>query len=282
MQGRGQTERNVRSFYGYPLRSVLLPFCANEGVEGIEDLTPELVDRLSLAIHQREKRGGTRVSPATAAAYVKAMKYFLQWAGSERSKQLRPGALKRIRREVLTQREVQELEDACIVERNRLIIRVLYETGAREGGVAHLELDDLIGRSPYAFLRIRDKTVTRQAPIPMHLYRRLQAYVKTDRPRTSDRRLFIQVVRRPGSGRYEGLTEAGIYRVVKDAADRSGLGKRCYPHLLRHSAITRMVASDMNPVLVSEITGVSVTVIATHYAHPTDDQLAEAMARLWR
>ena len=28
MQGRGQTERNVRSFYGYPLRSVLMPFCA--------------------------------------------------------------------------------------------------------------------------------------------------------------------------------------------------------------------------------------------------------------
>lgn len=281
MQGRGQTERNVRSFYGYPLRSVLLPFCANEGIDQVEDLTPEAVDRLSLAIYQREKRDGTRVSAATAAAYMKAMKYFLAWAGSDRAEQLRPGTLKRIRREVLSQREVQELEDACIQERNRLIVRVLYETGAREGGLAHLQLDDLMERAPYYFVKFKDKTGERLAPIPPALYRRLQAYAKSGRPRTSNRSLFIQLVRRPGDG-YEGLTEAGIYRVVKDAADRAGLGKRCYPHLLRHSAITRMVASDMNPVLVSEITGVSVAVIAKHYAHPSDDQLAEAMARLWR
>jgi integrase/recombinase XerD len=284
LRGRGQTERNARSYYAYPLHSVLIPFCANEGIAEVEDLTPEAVDRLALSVHQREKRDGTRISDATAAAYLKAVKYFLQWAGQDaRAKQIRPGALRRKHRDVLSATEVQALEDACIHERNRLIIRLLYETGAREGGIANLRVEDLISRDrEHQYLRMRDKTGERLAPIPPPLFRRLDAYAKHGRPRTSSRALFIQQQRRAGRHAYEALTEAGIYAVVKDAADRAELGKRVYPHLLRHSAITRMVAAGMHPALISDITGVSVAVIARHYSYPSDEQKYEAMARLWR
>src|SRR5262249_34447584 len=44
--------------------------------------------------------------------------------------------------------------------------------------------------------------------------------------------------------------------------------RRVHPHLLRATAITRMCNSEMHPAIVSEITGVSVAVIALHYHHP--------------
>jgi integrase/recombinase XerD len=284
MRGRGQGSRNVQSFYGYPLRSIVVPWCANEGIEQLEDLTPAALDRLTLSIHQRERRDGARISDATAAAYLKAVKYFLQWAGADaRAKQIRPAQARRKHRDVLSQSEVQQLEDACIHERNRLIVRLLYETGAREGGIASLRVDGLISKpGGHFFVKIRDKTGERLAPVPPALYRRLEAYAKGGRRRTSARELFIQQTRRAGHQAYEALTEAGIYAVVKDAADRAELGKRVYPHLLRHSAITRMVAAGMHPALISDITGVSVAVIARHYSYPSDEQKYEAMARLWR
>lgn len=282
MRARGQTPRNVQSFYGYPLRSIILPWLAGEGIEEAEDLTPAALDRLAIAIGQRTKRDGAPISAATRIAYLKAAKYFAQYVGAD-GRQLRPGALRRKRKDVLTKREVDLLEAACIHERNRLIVRLLYETGCREGELAGATLDDLLALGGgYYFLRVRGKTGERKPPIPAELYRRLRAYMKDGRRRTASRAIFIQEKRRAGHPNFEALTESGIYRVVKDAADRAQLEKRCYPHLLRASAITRMTAAGMHPALVSEITGVSVAVIANHYSYPSDEDKWEAMARLWR
>ncbi|MGH3266813.1 MAG: tyrosine-type recombinase/integrase, partial [Trebonia sp.] len=108
--------------------------------------------------------------------------------------------------------------------------------------------------------------------------RRLRAYIGgKGRPKTSSQALFITDIRRPGATSYEGLSQAGIYRTIVDAAARAELGKPVYPHLLRHSALTLMVAAGMHPAMVSDIAGVSVAVIAQHYSHPSDRQRWEAM-----
>jgi site-specific recombinase XerD len=68
------------------------------------------------------------------------------------------------------------------------------------------------------------------------------------------------------SKQHEPLGTAGVYRAVKLAAEEAGLDRaRVKPHLLRATAITRMCNAGMHPAMVSEITGVSVAVIARHY-----------------
>ena len=70
-----------------------------------------------------------------------------------------------------------------------------------------------------------------------------------------------------------------IVSEISFAAARADLGKRVYPHLLRHSALTLMVADGMHPAMISDIAGVSVAVIAQHYSHPSDRQRWEARMR---
>jgi site-specific recombinase XerD len=90
--------------------------------------------------------------------------------------------------------------------------------------------------------------------------------------------IFLSL-RRGILGAYEPLTTSGIHQVVKDAVARSGITKRVYPHLLRHSWMTEMLRRGMNPIQLSIIAGATVPVISDHYTHLTKDDAYEAMLR---
>ncbi len=57
------------------------------------------------------------------------------------------------------------------------------------------------------------------------------------------------------------------------------LGKAVHPHLLRHSWMTEMLRKGMNPIQLAAIAGASEKVIAEHYAHLSQDDAYEAVAR---
>jgi integrase/recombinase XerD len=276
----------AKNFYGYPLRALLLPFCQEQGIVSLDELSPEMADRFATSLYGRTTRHGKPISRHTVLAYLKATKHFLAWGQDQGlpvvSEQLRLPSSRRIRRDVLTPTEVDRLEQSARSDRDRLIIRLMAETGMREGEVANLRIQDLVAKEGrYFFLSVRGKTGQRMVPIRGALYRRLRAYMegKTGRPRVRTERVFIAERRRPG-GDYEPLTEDGIYRAIKYAVARSGIERRVYPHLLRHSAITDLAARRrLHPGLVSEITGVSVQVISQHYLHPTDEETWEAVMR---
>jgi site-specific recombinase XerD len=281
---RQLSPRTVTNYYGYALRNVVAPWCGGRGVDQVEQLTDSEVDRFSMELEDRHNRAGEPLHLATRAAYLKALRHFLTWAHDQAGIEVNPQRvglprLRRLEKDVLSEQEMQELEDAASNERDKLLIRLMVETGGRIGEVAGLHLDDLVERERrYWFVRFGGKTGQRLAPISAELYRRLRAYSqgKTGRPRVRSPWLFLERVRRPG-GDYERLTESGIYRAVRDAAARSDLDrKRIHPHLLRASAITRMCARGMHPAMVSQVTGVSVQVIATHYLYPSQVMTWEA------
>lgn len=53
----------------------------------------------------------------------------------------------------------------------------------------------------------------------------------------------------------EPLGHRQMYSIVSDAADAAGLDKNVYPHLLRHSAITRMVQRGLSQQNIKQIAG---------------------------
>lgn len=280
---RQLSPRTTKNYYGYPLRSVFLPWCESRGIATVEALEPKVLDAFTLALEERITPKGDPIKPATRLAYLKALRHFLAWAKEHGSEVVpeRVGLprLRRQHKDVLSDQEMQELEDAARTERDKLLIRLMVETGMRIGEVVSMRVDDLVERERrYYFARIRGKTGERMPPISTPLYRRLRAYAagKTGRPKTRDTHLFM-AERRRAHGDYEPLTTTGIYRAIRDAADRAELDRsRVHPHLLRASAITRMCAAGMHPALVSTICGVSVGVIAMHYSFPTQAQQWEA------
>ena len=122
-----------------------------------------------------------------------------------------------------------------MTERDKLIVRILGDTGIRVGELVNLTTHDLINRDRNLYLRVGGKTGERLVPIP-RLSRRLQKYVDRGRPRdVASDRIFISLKRRPG-GDYGPLTPSGVEQLLQDLRQRAGITKRVYPHLLRHSS----------------------------------------------
>jgi integrase len=281
---KSQPELLVRNYYRGPLRSILLPFCRDRGIETLDEIDERTVDELVLALQERRKADGKPLAAASRVAYLKCVRSFLTWARDEdltlaSGERIGIPGLKRKDKDLLTPGEQLKLVAAARSARDALVIRVILETGVREGGIATLRITDVVERDRQPFLRFADKTAqARWAPVSRQLYRDLVAYRDgVQRRPSSSEVLFISDRMDPRTRRYEPLGLSGIYRAIKLAGDAAGLEReRVKPHWLRACAITRMCARGMNIVLVSEITGVSVAVIAKHYARPSPTQLWEA------
>lgn len=153
---------------------MLLPFCATERVDGVSQLTNRLLSRLSGSLLDVGGSKGRPLSKHSVKTYMTSVNTFLAWAAKEgetvtaKAPNVRTG--KRLR-DVLTRREIEALENAAHAERDKLIVRVLADTGMRVGELCSLRVSDL--RQPINrqyFLRIRGKGPrTRRAghPVPL-------------------------------------------------------------------------------------------------------------------
>ena len=216
-----------RNAYGYPLRAVLVPYCQREGIADLGDLDRRAVDRLAAELYQREPP----LSQASVKSYLKSVNQLMAWWEQESGEKQARAQLPRLKkkpREVLSRAELDELEGVAPTERDKLIIRIMGDIGAREGEVANLRVGDLIARDRTYFLKLRGKTGERMAPIGPALYRRLKHHADKGRPRgAASDRLFLSLRRQRGD--YAYLTRGGVYQVVKDAALRCRLRPPCIP-----------------------------------------------------
>lgn len=278
-RARGLAPKTVERAYALPLRQDFLPFLEREGVEDVAAIDQRVVDRFSTQL-LAGGRSGRKLSPYSVAAYLRPVNQFLKWAAKNGAQASGSAQLPRKRRRelaVLTRAEIQALEDAAAHERDKVLIRLMADTGCRIGEVCNIKVEDVFAEDRRHYVRLNGKTGQRVAPVTPRLYGRLRA-LATYRRDTETDHLFVALQRRPG-GRREALTVTGVYQAVKEAAARAELGKRVYPHILRHSAITHLISQEMNPVLTARITGVSLRVIEEVYAHPSLSDRHSAMMR---
>lgn len=137
----------------------------------------------------------------------------------------------------LTKDEVGRLLGACGRARDRLILRVMWETGVR--------VSELLALSPasidFAAEALRVVTLKRRAhvrtvPIRPGLLGDLARHIAGDGV-AADARLFP-------------ITRQRVFQIVRRAADRAGIPPdRAHPHTLRHSFAIACVLARV-PVLV--------------------------------
>lgn len=275
-RARGLSPKTVKFAYGYPLRGTFLPWCARAGVAATADLNTRLLERFSVELLETGGKRGA-LSRHTVWSYVKAVRSFLAWARSEGEQVAAEAKLPRLPQrliQVLDRAEVQRIEDAADSERDKLIVRILADSGLRVGELVKLRERDLIERDRNLFLRVQGKGAKeRYVPVSPLLARRLRRYAERSRPAgTNSDRLFISR-RRSLAGSYEAITESGVQQLIRELGEKAGLDKRVHPHLFRHSAATFMLQRGMNPLLVAQVLGhSSLAMITRVYAHltPTD------------
>jgi integrase/recombinase XerD len=288
-RARGLSYKTIDDAYGRPLKHVFLPFCAREGITEPAQVTSRILDRLGAEL--REK-GGARgeLSPHSIHAYLRPVNSLLTWA--EQEGELGAGLkaatpkLPKKQLVVLEREEIQAMEDAAKTERDKLIIRVLGDTGVRLDELLTMRTGSLLeqpGVMGRYYLRVKGKgSKERDVPIMPALFRRLQRYIAKGRPSGADiDRLWI-AHRRSRNGSLEPLASSGVQQMIRLTAKEAGIKKRTHPHLLRHSYATWALRQGMNPIQLADILGHnSLTMIQEVYAHLTPVDAYDAQARIF-
>ncbi len=123
--------------------------------------------------------------------------------------------------------------------RNRAILEVFYATGARVSEVCDLKISDLDldGRT----IRLFGKgSKQRMTPLGVSSVQAVERYLESARTKLAKRNKVVLdagwlFLSRTG----RRLLRESVFRVVKSAALRAGIGKNVYPHLLRQKPSVR-------------------------------------------
>jgi integrase/recombinase XerD len=238
------------------------------------EVTP---DRLTFDHFQdflREQKRARHLAPASTKILVVALKHlarFLRMEGilsQDIGQLLEIPASTRFLPETLTEAEVTQLLQTPFPEtpfgyRDRAILEVLYASGLRIAELTTLRLEGFLPREK--FLRVIGKgNKERLVPIGNPAIRALEKYLAEGRPH------FV----RPKTGGEVFLGQTGhrltttrAWQIIKQIARLSGVKKNVYPHLLRHSFASHLLAHEADLRVIQELLGhasLGTTQIYTH------------------
>jgi integrase/recombinase XerD len=279
--------RHTIAIYEYSLRKVLLPYCQAGEVAEPRQLTAAHLNSLVAGLLDGSgSRSGRPLAKDTVDSYARTINTFLDWlrgqgADISKARAQRQKLPKRVV-DTLSREEIQKLEDAAETERDKLIIRILADTGIRVGELLGLTKDPirLDGRRNY--LKVLGKgDKERLVPVQPGLATRIARFAKGTRKESASQHLFLSSRRGRRSGEYEALANSGVEHWLSELGrDVLGEGRRVYPHLFRHSFVTEQLRRGMQPMLVAQIVGhSSLQMVDRVYQHLTVSDAHEALMR---
>lgn len=285
-RARGLARATIVQSYGYPLRSVFLPWCAENGLTSLSQITSRRMTALSVMLLETPGKSGRQLSKDTVHSYTRGIRGFLQWCANEGEGNPPKPPLPRLPRrllDVLNRDEIDALEATAETERDRIILRILSDCGLRSHELASLRQEQIIRHDRQTNLHVHGKGERdRFVPLPPSLSRRLERYLRFGRPKDARCDEIFVSLHRGRSGDYEPLTPSGVLQLVKRATYRAGFEKRVYTHLMRHSFITNCLRDGMSPILVAKIAGhSSMRMIERIYSHLTTEDAYDAMIAMY-
>lgn len=175
--------------------------------------------------------------------------YFIEWLHGKKKVEMELTKDIKIERteeiklpeELLSPKEIKRLTQVANNFRNKAIIMLLYETGARKGEflklkIKHIDIKEEDSKK-YGFITVpKGKTTSRKLPIIYslpHVLNWLNSHPDRDNPEAP---LFINL----GAWLGRPFGEDGLKRLLKILGNRAGIKKKIYPHLFRHSRMTEL------------------------------------------
>jgi integrase len=143
--------------------------------------------------------------------------------------------------DVLSQTEVEQLLKSFdgplpSAKRAYAMVRCLADLGLRASEAAHLQLDDIDWRAGTLRLAKGKSRRVDILPLPPETGRAIAEYLRTERPLTANRAVFVRHV-----APYDEPIAAGVVRrAVREAYRRCGW-TRSRVHTLRHSVASRLL-----------------------------------------
>ena len=159
--------------------------------------------------------------------------------------------------------------------RTGLMLQTLLETGARASELVQLRIEDVSLAERVITIRHGKGDKRREVPIRRDLAQLLQLHIG---PRRAGP-LFAS--RQQGSGPTPHvLTRQRVGQMVRDVAGAAGITKRVYPHLLRHTVATRLLAFGMDITDLQRFLGHESITTTRLYAETTAATLQRSFDRI--
>ncbi|MFW5923325.1 MAG: site-specific tyrosine recombinase XerD [Planctomycetota bacterium] len=171
--------------------------------------------------------------------------------------------------EVLSVEQVESLLNAPDGEdrwfrRDRAVLELIYATGARASEVCGLDLSAV--NKDYGFVRCYGKRMKeRLVPIGNRALEAVEEYRQEERPRLAAKKGEVEALFL--SERGNRISRQTVWRIVSKYARKAGLGGGVYPHMLRHSFATHLLAGGADLRAVQMMLGhvdISTTEIYSH------------------
>jgi len=184
--------------------------------------------------------------------------------------------------ETFSEDEERRLFAVAVVPRDRLILDVLLRTGLRLEEVCTLTIDDVVVGPEGAYLRVRHGKGAKDRIVPMdtsrvRLSRRVQQYIRRDRPTETSSRVLFLSTRRNSRGEYEPLTSRGLQLMVRRLGKAAGV--HAHPHKFRHTFATRSLAAGVDVMALQRVLGHTTLAMVARYVHYQKGDLIEAWKR---
>jgi integrase/recombinase XerD len=147
--------------------------------------------------------------------------------------------------------------------RDRAMLELLYASGLRVSELCNARLENLnLGEGMIRVIGKGNKS--RLVPVGSKACEAIHRYLSTERPTLVGTRTGAEIFL---SVRGKKLTPQRIWQLLKQYAARAGLESNVYPHLLRHSFATHLLAGGADLRIIQEMLGhadISTTQIYTH------------------
>jgi site-specific recombinase XerD len=209
--------------YRFVLERVLQPWCQQVGITEAAQLDDTAMMKLTDHLSAR------KLSAASVQTYVRSVRIFLTWAKVPAG-DYEPVHVPRRMRDTLSRVEIDRMEAAAKNERDKLIIRVLADTGIRVGELIGLRPQDFRAdtHARWYFIRVTGKgDRQREVGLPAETYRRLRHFATNQAD---------YIFNRNG----QQLARSSVEYVIRKLAKDAKIGRRVWPHLFRASFVTEM------------------------------------------
>jgi len=243
------------------------------------EVTKDDIKKLVAVIEQRD------YSEWTKKDFCVVLKIFFRWL---RDKEEYPEEVKWIKttvkhydrklpEDLLTQEEVKKLAEAADNIRDKAFILALYESGCRIGELLSLKIKNVSFDNYGAVIILKGKTGGRRVRV-VASSPALANWISNHPFRNdSDSPLWILIGSR---NKNQIMKYSSVCSLLKRLKERTGLKKRLYPHLFRHSRAT-FLANHFTEAQVKEYMGwIQGSKMASIYIHLAGRDIDEAVLKL--
>jgi len=147
---------------------------------------------------------------------------------------------------VLTKEEVKALIKATPPKRNRLIVEFLYSSGCRVSECVKLKTENINLKERIASIKGGKGNKDRTVILSNEWGKKVKKYIARKKVKTPY--VFSKKNGKP-------ISPDTVQRIVKEAAEKTGIQKRVSPHTLRHSYATHLLEAGENIRKIQELLG---------------------------